>query len=56
MVKAERLTHEDIVQNMLAGNYYSSSGPEIRDWGIRDNVAYVDCSPVYRLTLLLEMI
>ena len=43
------LTHEDIVQNMLAGNYYSSSGPEIRDWGIRDNVAYVDCSPVYRI-------
>ena len=32
VVKAEKLTHEDIVQNMLAGNYYSSSGPEIYDW------------------------
>ena len=37
------------VQKMLAGNYYSSSGPEIRDWGIRGNVANVDCSPVYRI-------
>ena len=45
VVKADKLTHEDIVQNMLAGNYYSSSGPEIYDWGIRDGVAYVDCSP-----------
>lgn len=49
VVKSEKLTHEDIVRNMLAGNYYSSAGPEIYDWGIRDGVAYVDCSPVYRI-------
>ncbi|MDD3402798.1 MAG: PHP domain-containing protein [Hespellia sp.] len=49
VVKAETLTHEDLVTNMLAGNYYSSSGPEIYDWGIRDGVAYVECSPVYRI-------
>ena len=52
VVKADKLTHEDIVQNMLAGNYYSSSGPEIYDWGIRDGVAYVDCSPVYRIDFI----
>lgn len=49
MVKAQELSHECIVKNMLAGNYYSSSGPQIYDWGIRDGVAYVECSPVYRI-------
>lgn len=52
VVKADRLTHEDIVKNMLAGNYYSSSGPEIYDWGIRNGTAYVDCSPVYRIDFI----
>ena len=33
VVKSERLTHEDILRNMMDGNYYSSSGPEIYDWG-----------------------
>lgn len=40
VVKAEKLNHESIVQAIVDGNYYSSSGPEIFDWGIRDNVAY----------------
>lgn len=52
VVKSEQLTHEDIIRNMLAGNYYSSSGPEIRDWGIRDGVAYVECSDVYRIDFI----
>ena len=52
VVKAENLTHEDIVTNMLTGNYYSSSGPEIYDWGIRNGVAYVECSPVYRIDFI----
>ena len=52
MVKSERLTHEDILRNMMDGNYYSSSGPEIYDWGIRDGVAYVDCSDVYRIDFI----
>ena len=52
VVKSERLTHEDIIRNMLAGNYYSSSGPEIYDWGIRDGAAYVKCSGVYRIDFI----
>ncbi|MDD3277310.1 MAG: PHP domain-containing protein [Lachnospiraceae bacterium] len=52
VVKADKLTHEDIVSNMLKGNYYSSAGPEIYDWGIKDSVAYVDCSPVYRIDFI----
>lgn len=52
VVKSERLTHEDILRNMMDGNYYSSSGPEIYDWGIRDGAAYVDCSEVYRIDFI----
>ena len=49
VVKAKELTREAIVENMLQGNFYSSSGPEIFDWGIHDGTAYVECSPVERV-------
>ena len=49
MVKAEELSHEAIVKNMIEGNYYSSSGPEIYSWEIKDGVARVECSDVYRI-------
>ena len=41
-----------VLKNMLAGNYYSSAGPEIYDWGIRDGIAYVDCSDVFRIDFI----
>lgn len=46
MVKAPALTHDDLINAMLAGNYYSSSGPEIYAYGVTGQVAWVDCSPV----------
>lgn len=49
VVKADNLDHESIIQSVINGNYYSSSGPDIYDWGIRDGVAYVECSPVQRV-------
>ena len=52
MVKSPELSHEAIVQNMLCGNFYASSGPQIFDWGIREGVAYVDCSPVCRIDFI----
>ncbi len=52
VVKADRLDREEILKNMLAGNYYSSAGPEIYDWGIRDGIAYVDCSDVFRIDFI----
>ena len=48
-VQAPELTHDAIVQNFIDGNYYSSAGPMIRDWGIRDGIAWIDCSPVNRI-------
>ena len=52
VVKADRLDREEILKNMLAGNYYSSAGPEIYDWGIPDGIAYVDCSDVFRIDFI----
>ncbi len=52
MVRAGQLTHEDILQNMIAGNYYSTSGPRLYNWEIRDGIARVDCSPVCRIDVI----
>lgn len=52
VVKAEELSHEAVIQAILTGNYYSSSGPAIHDWGIKDDVAYVKCSPVSRVNFM----
>ncbi len=52
VVKAEALTRKDITQAIVDGNYYSSSGPVIYDWGIHDQVAYVTCSPVERVNFI----
>ncbi len=46
MVKAPRLTEEEILKSLMQGNFYSSSGPEIYDFGVRDGQVYVECSPV----------
>ncbi|MDD3219905.1 MAG: PHP domain-containing protein [Lachnospiraceae bacterium] len=52
VVKAPSLTHDHIIKAMLAGNYYSSAGPEIYDWGIKEGVAYIECSPVNRVNFI----
>lgn len=52
VVKAERLTHEDILQNMIRGNYYSSAGPELFSWGVKAGIVYVNCSPVSRIDFI----
>lgn len=49
VVKSDRLDREEILRNMLKGNYYSSSGVAIEDWGIKDGVVYVKCENVYRI-------
>ncbi len=51
-VQAPALTHEDLITAILAGNYYSSAGPEILDWGICDGVAYVKCSAVNKINFV----
>jgi hypothetical protein len=49
VVKAEELTRNAIVDALLKGSFYSSTGPEIYDFRIEDNEVIFECSPVERI-------
>lgn len=51
-VCAPELTRDAVVRALLAGDFYSSSGPEICGWGVRDGVAWVECSPCERVNFV----
>ncbi len=52
VVAAPELTRNAVVQALLDGHYYSSSGPRILNWGVRDGRAWIDCSPCERVNLI----
>lgn len=52
MVFAKALTYEYILQAMIRGDYYSSSGPEIYGWGVKDDVVWVECSACERINFI----
>lgn len=55
MVRAESLTQEAVSSAILAGDYYSSEGPEIREWSVDgDGLVRLVCSPCERLTLVFD--
>jgi hypothetical protein len=54
VVKAAALTHDNITTAILSGNYYSSSGPEIYSWGIKDGKAYITCSASERINFIAD--
>ena len=41
MVKADKLDYDSVVSSLLSGNFYASTGPEIRELWIEDGVLYV---------------
>lgn len=49
MVGAAELTHTALIDALVAGRFYSSSGPVIHRFAIEDGVARVECSPVERI-------
>lgn len=51
-VKADKLSQDNIAQSLLEGRFYSSTGPEIYNYGIKDGVAFVECSPVKAIYFL----
>ena len=46
MVNAGSLTIESVISSLKSGNYYSTMGPSVYDWGIDGDYAYIECSPV----------
>lgn len=51
MVKAKELSHEAIIDALLNGNFYSSTGAEIDELYIVGNEVHVKCSPCRTLRL-----
>lgn len=51
VVKSEELTRNAIVDALLKGSFYSSTGPEIYDFRIENNEVIFECSPVERIYL-----
>lgn len=53
MVKSEELSHEGIVNHLLAGDYYFTAGPCIKQWGIDGDKIFVECSDVERINFIV---
>lgn len=53
MVRSEELSHEAIVNHLLAGDFYFSAGPEIFQWGIEDGKVFVECSDAERVNFIV---
>ena len=53
MVKAEKLTHDAICEAIMKGDYYSSSGPELYRWEIKNNRLEVESSPVKNINFIV---
>lgn len=48
-VRAESLDPEALLASLLAGDYYSSTGPEIHTITVEDNTITIECSPASRI-------
>ncbi|SEO52276.1 hypothetical protein [Paenibacillus sp. OV219] len=49
VVKAKELSRNSIIDAMLKGSFYSSTGPEIYDFRIVEDEVIFECSPVERI-------
>ncbi|MGI6641092.1 MAG: CehA/McbA family metallohydrolase [Limnochordia bacterium] len=45
MVNAPQLTVADLTEALVAGRFYSSTGPTITDFGLDGDEVYIECSP-----------
>ena len=51
MIKADRLTYQDIAASLKAGNFYASTGPEIHDLWVEEGKVHITCSPASKIIL-----
>lgn len=48
-VVADKLSRETIYDGIINGNYYSSSGPQIFNYGFENGKLFVECSPCRKI-------
>ncbi|MEL7566898.1 MAG: PHP domain-containing protein [Dehalobacterium sp.] len=51
-VTAMELSHEAIIQALQRGEYYSSAGPTIFSWGVKNDRVWIECSACERVILV----
>ncbi len=54
MVNSKRLDKESIFENIKAGNFYSSQGPEIRQITVDEDKIIAECSPVKKIVFFSD--
>lgn len=52
VVCAPELTRDAVVRALMDGAYYSSSGPEVRNFGVSGGMAWVECGPCERVNMI----
>jgi len=52
MIKAEELKHENIINALCNGEFYSSTGPEIKELYLEDGKIHIKTSPAKKIRLL----
>lgn len=52
MVKADELSHKAIMNSLKNGNFYASTGPEIKELYLEDNILHIKTSDVKRITAI----
>ena len=53
-VKAEKLEYDTIMAALERGDFYASTGPEIKELYMEDNVVHVSCSDAVSIFLITE--
>lgn len=51
-IKADSLSYESVISALIAGNFYSSTGPELYDLYIEDDTVHIKCSPVQNIYMV----
>lgn len=49
VIRAEKLTYQDIAESLRSGNFYTTSGPAIKSFYQQDGTIYIETSPARKI-------
>ena len=55
MIKADKLEYKTIMDALERGDFYASTGPEIKELTIENGIVHVSCSEAARISLTTEL-
>ena len=54
MLKADKLTYENVIRSLENGDFYASTGPEIYELYVENDKLYITCSPSTKIIVSTE--